>query len=412
MKKTVRKFFRIIILSMLLVFMSGCAKEQDGESITLYSKERCNIPFESRLKIAVASDFHRGNNSASQNGESVNYREEIYSAFADEIKNGPNVVILCGDNSNNGKISEHERLAEKLKSVEDAGVTVLTIPGNHDIGSTTAADFERIYRDFGYTEAHSRDENSLSYTYLYDNVMLLMLDTDGYTDYNSGNISEETLQFAETRLSEAKDKGLTVLAFGHFPLITQNRIAVNNGDKMLALFEKYGVQLYVAGHMHNRNVNIEGGVTELVVERTSVYPFGYAEISLNENNDIMYNPWYVNVQGWMTENRPNDSISNKLNYQAELERAEQIKNTVETLCKGHNLNSKEIEDCREFYSILRLCYSEGKVFSNKEMLQSHDGYKIFEKVSKGTNYERWFVNMFENCSNYTEFFTISDGKIY
>ena len=42
-----------IILSMLLVFMSGCAKEPDGESITIHSKERCNIPFESRLKIAV-----------------------------------------------------------------------------------------------------------------------------------------------------------------------------------------------------------------------------------------------------------------------------------------------------------------------------------------------------------------------
>ncbi len=81
--------------------------------------------------------------------------------------------------------------------MEKAGITVLVIPGNHDINNPSASvysggdrypaeptapeDFERIYKEFGYSEASSRDANSLSYTYdLGPSMRLLMLDTCQY----------------------------------------------------------------------------------------------------------------------------------------------------------------------------------------------------------------------------------------
>ena len=46
---------------------------------------------------------------------------------------------------------------------------------------TAPEDFERIYKEFGYSEASSRDANSLSYTYdLGPSMRLLMLDTCQY----------------------------------------------------------------------------------------------------------------------------------------------------------------------------------------------------------------------------------------
>ncbi len=57
-----------------------------------------------------------------------------------EIK--PDVLILSGNLSFNGAKASHEGLAAKLKAIEDSGVSVLVMPGNHDLYSRIAACFE------------------------------------------------------------------------------------------------------------------------------------------------------------------------------------------------------------------------------------------------------------------------------
>ena len=146
-------------------------------------------------------------------GKLTNYVWEITDAALEEIKLlSPDALIISGDLSLQGEKKSHEELAKKLDEVEKAGITVLVIPGNHDINNPSASvysggdrypaeptapeDFERIYKEFGYSEASSRDANSLSYTYdLGPSMRLLMLDTCQYEPRNKvgGNDKDRDL---------------------------------------------------------------------------------------------------------------------------------------------------------------------------------------------------------------------------
>ncbi|HBG12377.1 MAG TPA: metallophosphoesterase, partial [Clostridium sp.] len=92
-------------------------------------------------------------------------------------------------------------MAKKLENLEEKGVKVLVIPGNHDINNYFSASyfgkekevadivdpegFYDIYRRFGYDQARSRDEDSLSYVYELDEKnWLLMLDSAQYEPLN------------------------------------------------------------------------------------------------------------------------------------------------------------------------------------------------------------------------------------
>ena len=67
-------------------------------------------------------------------GKLTNYVWEITDAALEEIKLlSPDALIISGDLSLQGEKKSHEELAKKLDEVEKAGITVLVIPGNHDI---------------------------------------------------------------------------------------------------------------------------------------------------------------------------------------------------------------------------------------------------------------------------------------
>lgn len=103
--------------------------------------------------------------------------------------------------------------------MENNGIPVLVIPGNHDINNrqaaryeeeerlpaeyTTPEEFRQIYQAFGYDEAASEDPNSLSYLYeLDENTWLLMIDSCQYSPVNKvgGAISEATYEWIEQQL--------------------------------------------------------------------------------------------------------------------------------------------------------------------------------------------------------------------
>ena len=80
------------------------------------------------------------------------------------------VVLVSGDNSDDGGEETHRAVAKELKRLENAGIKVFTIPGNHDINNnsytyasgkaaytnpTTETEFASIYADFGYNTTDS-----------------------------------------------------------------------------------------------------------------------------------------------------------------------------------------------------------------------------------------------------------------
>jgi 3',5'-cyclic AMP phosphodiesterase CpdA len=109
-------------------------------------------------------------------------------------KNQPDIVVFPGDLTNNGSRVNHLEFEKRLERMKSTGTKIYVVPGNHDINNEKALyfkddqlqltesinedEFVKIYKDYGYGEAISRDENTLSYLAKpYKNLWLLMLDT-------------------------------------------------------------------------------------------------------------------------------------------------------------------------------------------------------------------------------------------
>jgi len=60
--------------------------------------------------------------------------EEVLKSLITDIKlEGVDLVIVPGDLTNNGEKVNHIKFAAYLKELEDAGIAVFVVPGNHDI---------------------------------------------------------------------------------------------------------------------------------------------------------------------------------------------------------------------------------------------------------------------------------------
>ena len=115
-------------------------------------KETKAEPLIGGKRIILMTDIHylaesltdRGNMFQSMvehgDGKLTNYVWEITDAALEEIKLlSPDALIISGDLSLQGEKKSHEELAKKLDEVEKAGITVLVIPGNHDINNPSAS---------------------------------------------------------------------------------------------------------------------------------------------------------------------------------------------------------------------------------------------------------------------------------
>ena len=253
--------------------------------------------------------------------------EAITAAFFDEVVSAhPDALLLTGDLSFNGAIISHEALIEKLRAVEAAGIPVLVQTGNHDVYNQSAAAFhgdsfthvpsatseifKMLYADFGPGEAISVDSDSLSYVYpLSDDTRILMLDLN--TAHDFCGLSEASLRWVEQQLAEAQKAGAAILAAGHQNLfqhsIFRGGYVFSNAEKVAALFEQYGVRLYLSGHLHIQHILTENGVTEIASSALCSYPCQYGLLH-TAGDSLHYETRQLDMAGWAERNGITDEL--------------------------------------------------------------------------------------------------------
>ena len=282
--------------------------------------------FEEGCRILLASDIHylsRGLTDFGDgfkykvehgDGKVVNYIWEITDAFIEAVKKeDPDLVILSGDLTLNGERDSHLDFAKKLKEIEDAGIPVIVIPGNHDINNTAAAqftgaqalgtahigpdDFAEIYRDFGYDEAVSRDTASLSYVYQIDDYnRALMLDTCQYEPYNQvgGMIREETYDWIENQMEDAWDLGMNVIPVGHHNLLDESEVyvedcTIEHSEQLIDQLDSWDVPLFLSGHLHVQHFMREDedyGIYEIVTSSLATPPCQYGMLHYGDDGSF------------------------------------------------------------------------------------------------------------------------------
>ena len=186
MKK--RILLTVIVLVMILVMaFSACffSCKKKTEEADDYGK--FVFDGETDISIGVLADIHVMSETQAVNMTCSDFKtweahgqkmlglsESILKTTVDRIieESDFDVVLVSGDNSDDGGEVTHRAVAAELKRLENAGIKVFTIPGNHDINNrsytyasgegkltnpTTEAEFANIYADFGYNSSDTKE---------------------------------------------------------------------------------------------------------------------------------------------------------------------------------------------------------------------------------------------------------------
>ncbi|MBO4721952.1 MAG: metallophosphoesterase [Muribaculaceae bacterium] len=283
-------------------------------------------------KIMVISDVHMlapslyDSGKAAQNLDASDMKLVLNSDLImqrlvdDIIKDKPQLLLISGDLTFNGERASHERLAEHLQRLYQAGIRTLVIPGNHDVmcpyskqykGDTpvavpnvTSGEFAAIYASFGYGGDSQRDPNSLSYTCEpIPGLLLLCIDSNIYahsgdtkvTYHTDGVVKPEALEWIRQQLAQAQQGGKRVIAMMHHHLVEHidgeakllpNYIVSNHGEVAQVLRDG-GVKVVFTGHLHITDAATEGGITDVSTGSVSTYPIALRTATIDPSITTM-----------------------------------------------------------------------------------------------------------------------------
>ncbi len=318
-----------VLPMMLLTLCAGLAFCAEGHAEASSSGFRAVIASDLHYIAPELTDGGPGYQQILKNGDSkfMPYVEEITDAFLDEVlADPPDLVLLTGDLTFNGAEISHRRLAGKLQRLEDAGIPVLVLPGNHDVYNENAAlyrggSFERvpfasgesfaeIYRDFGPGEALSADSDSLSYVWqLNEQVWIMMLDEN--TAHDFCGLSDRSFQWIEAQLQKAREEGRFVLVAGHQNVfqhsIFRGGYVIQEAQRLQELLRRYGVPLCLSGHLHTQHVQSEDGLTEIATSALCSYPCQYAVLTA-EDGRLRYGTRRLDLAAWAERNGRPDAV--------------------------------------------------------------------------------------------------------
>lgn len=232
-------------------------------------------------------------------------------------------VLISGDCTKDGEKESHNAFATLLGEFRKAGKKVLVIPGNHDIQNgralrfiknnpepaetVTAEEFKDIYRNFGYGDALTCDEFSLSYVAEpVEGLWIFALDSNRWRENKKGRHSvtggryyPETLRWIEEMLMRAKMEGKAVMVMQHHALLEHfpdqkkyfSQFIIQDSEKLRRLFMAYGVEVVYTGHYHAQDIAMyedHQGRRIYDIETGSfvTYPLPYRRIEITSQNTL------------------------------------------------------------------------------------------------------------------------------
>ena len=344
-------------------------------------------------------------------GKVVKYLPQLLDAFMDQvIAEKPTALVLSGDITMNGEKINHKELAEKLHKVQDAGIPVLIIPGNHDINNPNAAvyfgdektstdsvtpeEFYDIYHMYGYDQAISRDSASLSYVYQLDERnRLLMLDSCQYEPKNlvEGRIKAETLVWMDEQLKKAQEDGMQILPIAHHNLLAQSRMyttqcAMDNNGEVIDLLQKYKIPLFLSGHLHVQRIRKHKaepgvaddayGIQEIVTDAISIPPCQYGILQWKADGSMEYSTESVDVSAWAR--RTGQENTDLLDFETWSE--EYLQKLISDQIGGvvRNVGSDVKRSMAETYADVYIDYYAGRKIDAKG-IRTSEGYTWWER---------------------------------
>lgn len=382
------------------------------------ARERNETPLE-RTTLIVATDLHYITPELTDHGpyfqqiiengdeKVTKYSEELTEAFLSQvITASPDTLILSGDLTFNGAEKSHTALAEKLQSVTDTGIPVVVIPGNHDLDNTQAASFcgegyqlvesvsqerfQKIYRPFGYEQALAVEKSSGSYLYQLSSGLLLLM-VNANTSEAPGGVTDTTLAWIEARLRETAAQNRRVITVSHQTLLPHNSLftsgfVMDGHDKLLALYQKYGVLCNLSGHMHIQHTAVNG-LPEIVTSSLAVSPNQDCVLIL-DGTTAHYETKAVDVSRWARAQRYTDSALLNFDQTAADFFLETSRRQAQAALEG----SADTDTLADFFAQANAAYFAG----NMDQIDPEN--TLFERWQKQGNFSSYQLD-FEQSDN-------------
>ncbi len=326
-----------IIAFALVLLVSGC-----GNSDNTLSDTNVTTAWPTKApEIFISTDFHY---QTIDNKYRPEYLDEILDTLFYETAG--EVLLLAGDNTNNGKLDEHLALIERLKEAEETGTQIYVTMGNHDVGLVSNSELKKLYADFGFAEAISQDTDSMSYlAQINDEVLVLSIDTtkkSTKTSEYASYLSEETLSYIKECIDYASKEGLMIIPFGHYNVLKHaadevyQHYNIENQEKLVELFKNANIPVYMSGHRHSSFQVQDENFYEVVVDMPINYPYRYTSITLNPDKTLTTQVLNLDIESYALEHNLNDTYL--LNF-SEHAYAQFVDNTI----NNGNLNTKDFD---------------------------------------------------------------------
>lgn len=308
----------ILLSVLLLTFFCSCASSSHYQVKKIIPPDN---PFSfsaaspiPEFEALILADLHGYNMDKLVNDEKAwgKYKARTKKVFDTNFTNTKKILIdsagdetdfliIAGDFTVNGEKQSHYMLADILKNYEKSGKQVYIVPGNHDVNNpqglqflekqgkyarpVTDTEFETIYRNYGYSEALYRDENSLSYAAEpVPGLMLVCIDSCAwqkniYFPFRwaaaDGRLKTKTRLWLKSVFKRAQQQGKSIIAVQHHPFseeVFRKAKTLADSDKIRELYKEYGVSLVIAGHRHKYYINSTDEVPQIIAPNISKTP--------------------------------------------------------------------------------------------------------------------------------------------
>jgi 3',5'-cyclic AMP phosphodiesterase CpdA len=277
-----------------------------------------------------------------------------------------------------------------------------------------AKEFKRIYKDFGYEEAISRDKSSLSYLASPSkDLWLLMLDTSEY-DRNdkigypmtNGQISDATLEWIRKCSKLAEEKNAKIVAVMHHNLFSHNYVmhygfTLDNSEDVYKVFQECGISLALSGHMHIQNIKSrteeQKTTYDIITSSLIMFPEQYGILKYIPSQGFDYSTSEVDVEGWAVENAIEDpNLTGFEEYSKNCITQASYQKAYELLSKTGGYTDLEKELMANTFSLINRNYFAGTAETIKDEIFPSEGYLLWKNADDTLFLRDYVLSVFPN----------------
>lgn len=418
----------ISILVIIGVFSWLIVRSNASKQLTHVDKSAPSQAITKNDKFWVISDVHYLSDKLHDQGEQFQFikktsagkdldypRERLEALLWQIEKERPKGLIVSGDLTLNGEKLSAEELAGYFKRAEALGTQVYVIPGNHDIADGWArrykedkmertdqilpGEFAEIFADMGYSEAFSRDDDSLSYAVRpFKNVMLVMIDTNKYINdvsgsspQTSGKLRTKTYEWLETIFAQAKEEKAMVIPVMHHNLIDHNTqvnkgFTIDQADNVQDFLFKHRMSLVLTGHIHTQDI------ASVVKGKQTIYDIATGSFATLSNpigeitiakTILTYQKKQLLMDEWANETKQTDQrLLNYSSYSHALFNDDGIGMAHRQIYEEGWYDEKNADLVADFIGRMNVRYFEGLDYDDKQemaKIEADEGYQLLKK---------------------------------